>query len=146
VKLKYVVAAVLVCLPVVAQAPADTDWEKLGAQWWAHVQYLADDKLQGRLPGTPGFELATQYVVEQFKAIGLKPAGGDGYLQPVKLESLRVDAAKSSVFVDAAGRKTELKVGPEIVLSPHVTPGPAVDAPLVFIGYGLRLPSKRMED
>jgi hypothetical protein len=127
VKLKYVVAAVLVCLPVVAQAPADTDWEKLGAQWWAHVQYLADDKLQGRLPGTPGFELATQYVVEQFKA-------------------LRVDAAKSSVFVDAAGRKTELKVGPEIVLSPHVTPGPAVDAPLVFIGYGLRLPSKRMED
>jgi hypothetical protein len=150
-KLKRAFAAgVLVCLPLGAQAPADTDWEKLGTQWWAHVQYLADDKLQGRMPGTPGFELATQYVVDQFKAIGLKPAGVDGYLQPVKLNAVRVDAAKSSVAIDAAGKKTELKVGTEIVLSPHVTGIStglaAVDAPLVFIGYGLRLPAKHMDD
>ena len=96
-KLTGVFAAVLFSFPVWAQAPVQTDWDAAGAKWWAHVQYLASDDLKGRLPGTPGFEAATQYVVEQFKAIGLKPAGGDGYLQPVKLLSLRTDNAKSSV-------------------------------------------------
>jgi hypothetical protein len=146
-KLSRAVAAVLVASsPLFAQAPAQPNWDAAGAAWWSHVQYLADDKLQGRLPGTPGFELATQYVVDQFKSIGLKPAGGDGYLQPIKFLSLKLDNAKSSVELDHAGQHTALKIGEDITLSPHVTPGPAVDAPLVFIGYGLRLPTKHMDD
>jgi hypothetical protein len=143
--MRVLLAAVFVSLPLVAQAPA-VDWDKAGAAWWAHVQYLADDKLQGRLPGTPGFELAVQYVEDQFKAIGLKPAGGNGYLQPVELARLSLNADKSSVTLDSGGTKTDLKVGQDIMLSPHVTAGGPVDAPLVFIGYGLRLPSKHMDD
>jgi hypothetical protein len=144
--IRVLLAAVFVSLPLIAQAPAVPDWDKAGAAWWAHVQFLADDKLQGRLPGTPGFESAVQYVEDQFKAIGLKPAGGDGYLQPVELARLALNQEKSSVEVDSGGTKTELKVGQDIMLSPHVTAGGPVDAPLVFIGYGLRLPSKHMDD
>src|SRR5580698_8129942 len=134
-KLTSALAAVLFSFPLLAQAPAQTDWDAAGAKWWSHVEYLASDELKGRLPGTPGFEQATQYVVEQFKAIGLKPAGGDGYLQPIKLLSLRTDNAKSSIELESAGKRTSLEVGKDITLSPHVTQGPAVDAPLVFIGY-----------
>ncbi len=148
-KLTRALAAVLLStqmLPLPAQSPAEPDWNAAGAAWWAHVAYLASDELQGRLPGTPGFELATQYVVKQFQAIGLKPAGGSGYLQPIQFSSSRLDAAASAVEIRAAGKTFALKPGVEITLNPHVTGDSPVDAPLVFIGYGLRLPARHMDD
>jgi hypothetical protein len=148
-KLTRALAVALIAPLLLAQAPqtapATPDWDALGAQWWAHVQYLASDDRQGRLPGTPGFEAATQYVVDQFKSIGLAPGNGSSYLQPIKLDALRVDAAKSPIELEAGGKRTLVKPG-TITLSPHITPGPAIDAPLVFIGYGLRLPTKHMDD
>lgn len=144
-KLTRILAATLLAPLLFAQAPSEPDWNALGAQWWSHVQYLASDERQGRLPGTPGFEAATVYVEGQFKAIGLKPGAGTSYRQPVKLDSLRLDAEKSSVELEVNGTRTALTPG-ELALSPRVTPGPAVDAPLVFIGYGLRLPVKHMDD
>jgi len=43
-----------------------------------HIKFLASDKLRGRGLGTPGIELAANYIVEQFKKIGLKPGGENG--------------------------------------------------------------------
>ena len=49
----------------------------------SHVEFLADDKLEGRRAGSNGEKLATEYLVNQFKSIGLSPAGVNGtYLQP----------------------------------------------------------------
>jgi hypothetical protein len=146
-KLKSAVAAALVALPLctLAQTTATPDWTALGTQWWSHVQYLASDERQGRLPGTPGFEAATVYVETQFKALGLKPGAGTSYRQPVKLDALRVDMQKSSVELNANGMKTVVKPA-DLALSPHITNGLNVDAPLVFIGYGLRLPVKHLDD
>jgi len=149
-KLTRVLAATLLAPFVLAQTPADPDWDALGAQWWAHVQYLASDELQGRLPGTPGFELATQYVVKQFTAIGLKPAGNDGYLQQFNLSSTKLDTENSLAELKSADKTTPLKLGTEITLNSHVTltgsSAEIEDAPLVFIGYGLRLPTRHMDD
>lgn len=47
----------------------------------AHIQYLADDKLEGRRTGTNGEELAMQYIINQFKTIGLTPKGTEYYPQ-----------------------------------------------------------------
>lgn len=47
----------------------------------AHIQYLADDKLEGRRTGTNGEELAMQYIISQFKEIGLTPKGTESYTQ-----------------------------------------------------------------
>ncbi len=113
------VAAVLFSTQVLtlpAQSATEPDWNAAGAAWWAHVQYLASDDLQGRLPGTPGFELATEYVVKQFQAIGLKPAGGAGYLQPIKFSSSRLDASASKVEITSDGKTIALKPGEEITL------------------------------
>ena len=43
-----------------------------------HIAYLADDRMKGRLPGTPEFKLAADYVVQHYKAFGMKPAGDKG--------------------------------------------------------------------
>jgi len=46
-----------------------------------HIHYLADDKLEGRRTGTKGEELAMDYISDQFKQIGLRPKGTEGFYQ-----------------------------------------------------------------
>ncbi len=58
----------------------------LGKQWWSHIQFLADDSLEGRDTGSQGFEKAANYMAEQFRAAGLEPAGVDGYRQPMDFQ------------------------------------------------------------
>src|SRR6187551_2911975 len=57
----------------------------------AHIKFLADDRLKGRLPGTPGYQMAMDYVIGEYKRMGLEPAGENkGFLQTVKLRRARV--------------------------------------------------------
>ena len=51
----------------------------------ADLEFLADDLLDGRGPGTPGFDIAAAYVAAQFRAIGLQPAVAGSWYQPVPL-------------------------------------------------------------
>jgi hypothetical protein len=51
-----------------------------------HVEYLASDSLEGRLPGTPGIEMAADYIAERFKASGLEPAFGESYFQEFEID------------------------------------------------------------
>lgn len=46
-----------------------------------HVQYLADDKLEGRRTGTAGEKLAAEYISNEFKKAGLAPKGTNGFYQ-----------------------------------------------------------------
>ncbi|HEX9690495.1 MAG TPA: M28 family peptidase [Gemmatimonadales bacterium] len=50
------------------------------------VRYLADDRLEGRGVGTAGLDSAAAYVARRFAAIGLTPAGTDGYFQDFTLD------------------------------------------------------------
>lgn len=52
----------------------------------ADVSWLAAAERQGRAPGTPGGIAARLWIAEQFSAIGLQPAGSDGYLHPYQVE------------------------------------------------------------
>ncbi len=130
----------------IVTVPERTDWSAPAAAWWSHVQYLADDQLEGRKAGTPGYEKAVAYVEQQFKSIGLKPAGTQGYQQPVALIPTTVDQAKSSIALHGANGSVPFELGKEMTLSPHVDGGGPVSAPLMFIGYGLRIPQKHMDD
>jgi hypothetical protein len=52
----------------------------------ADVYKLADDAMQGRVPGSAGHEAAAEYIAEQFQAAGLEPAGDDGgYFQAFQI-------------------------------------------------------------
>lgn len=66
----------------------------------SHVNYLADDKLQGRRAGTPGEQLAADYITRQFTAIGLTPRGENGFLQPFSIDDGKEYGESSFLFID----------------------------------------------
>jgi Zn-dependent M28 family amino/carboxypeptidase len=115
-------------------------------RWFAHVKYLANDDLKGRLIGTPEYNQAVQYVVDQFKSLGLKPAGVNGYQQPVPYDQVEVDASKSSFSLSNEGKTTTLEIGPQVTLSPHADGDSSVKAEAVFAGYGLSIPTRHIDE
>ncbi|MES2003629.1 MAG: M28 family peptidase [Bacteroidota bacterium] len=59
-----------------------------------HIQYLADDKLEGRRSGTKGEEMAMQYIIGQYRQMGLEAKGTRGYVQEFEInEGKQIDAA-----------------------------------------------------
>jgi len=55
----------------------------------SHLEFLADDALEGRAPGTRGGQLAAKYIAAQFRRLGLEPAGDSGtYFHRVPIISL----------------------------------------------------------
>lgn len=66
-----------------------------------HVNYLADDQLEGRLTGSKGEELAAQYIIKQYEQLGITPKGTKGYEQVFDInEGKQIDAATSLVIDD----------------------------------------------
>ena len=119
---------------------------KAGAEWWSRVQYLAGDKLQGRLTGSAEYQQAAEYVAAQFKKDGLQPAGVNGYFQPVRFDVERVVAARSSLALVNNGHAQPLALGEDAVLSARSSQPAKLEAPLVFIGYGLHIPEAHYDD
>ena len=61
----------------------------------AHLEFLASDELQGRGVGHDGNRVAARYLASVFRRIGLTPAEGDSFLQPVPLYTARPGPASS---------------------------------------------------
>jgi Zn-dependent M28 family amino/carboxypeptidase len=136
---------VVLLLLVVVAAVAAPDWNALGSAWWAHVQYLADDKLEGRGTGTEGFAKAAAYVTDQFKNAGLQPAGENGYAQTVAFNVLQLDETNSSLEITQNGKPVPFQFGEDGFLGTTQNAAP-VDAQVVFIGYGLKVPEENYDD
>jgi Zn-dependent M28 family amino/carboxypeptidase len=121
-----------------AQGPA--------ARWWAHVSFLADDKMKGRETGSPEHRQAAEYIAQHFKEAGLKPGGTDGYFQPVPFKSRRIVEDKSSLALVRGAQTVPVVLGDEATFSMRIDPAPHVEAPLVFLGYGLQVPEAKHDD
>ena len=121
-----------------AQAPAP--------RWWSHVAFLADDRMKGRETGSQEHRIAAEYIAIQFKDAGLKPAGTKGYFQPVPFTSRRIVESKSSLALVRGSTVVPVLLGDEATFSMRITPAPHVEAPMVFVGYGLQIPEARHDD
>src|SRR6478672_3658586 len=56
----------------------------------AHINALADDKMEGRRTGTPGEKMAYNYIMSQYKTIGLVPKGdSNGFIQQFEINEGR---------------------------------------------------------
>ncbi|WP_018479190.1 M28 family peptidase [Pontibacter roseus] len=114
----------------------------------AHVKYLADDRLLGRQPGTPGYQMAVDYVVDHYKKAGVEPAGENGtYLQLVRLRKSFIGKDAALSVLDAQGNEMKLTDGKEFSIYPHAEEQQvSINAPLVFAGYGISAPDLGYDD
>ncbi|MGO8933342.1 MAG: M28 family peptidase [Terracidiphilus sp.] len=133
-------------LPAGARAAAaGIDGEKIRA----HVRFLSLDLLEGRGPGTRGGELAAEYIATQFALAGVEPAGDNGtYFQRFPLFAVHtVEDQTKFAFVPADGAKLDLAYGDEIVAKDQTGQATAeIDAPIVFVGYGIDAPEYNWND
>ncbi len=122
------------------------DLIKEGDRWWSHIQVLADDNMDGRNTGSPGHLRAARFLASEFERAGLKPAGVNGYLQPVKFRVAQIDEAHSSLAMVRDGKTTPLILGEDANLTVRAALAGKVDAEVVFCGYGLAIPEYKFDD
>ena len=107
------------------------------------IEKLASDEFEGRAPGTPGGQAASQYIADEMKAAGLAPMGENGtYFQPVELTAQTVLPSSSMEIVKGEtqvidGNSTENAVFWTKRLDKSVE---IKDSDLVFVGYGVTAP------
>jgi len=128
-----------------AQQPTANHFD--GKTWWSHVKILADDKMEGRETGSEGLRKAEQYIVQQLTEAGLEPAGTNGYYQPLKFISRQIIEKESTAALVRNGAEEPLSLSEDAYFSTRVDLSPdEVKAPLVFVGYGLKIPEKNYDD
>jgi Zn-dependent M28 family amino/carboxypeptidase len=125
---------------------AATDTAFTGTSWWNYVKVLASDDMEGRETGSPGLRKAQEYVVEQLKNAGLEPVGSRSYYQPVRFESRQIVEQDSSLALVNNRQVEPLTLGDDAIFSTRVDLASAVDASLVFAGYGLTIPELGHDD
>ncbi len=110
----------------------------------AHLEFLADDALEGRRPGTRGGELAAKYIAAQFQRLGLEPAGDSGtYYQRVPIITL---TPNPTVRI-AAPTSGDLTYRKDYVLwSMRNDSLVSLKSDLVFVGYGIVAPEYQWDD
>ena len=113
-----------------------------------HVKFLADDLLEGRGTGARGGDLAALYMATQFELDGLKPAGDHGtWFQKVPLIGITTQPESTFTLVPAQGEPMTLKLGDDYVATDEKQePVGDIDAPIVFVGYGISAPEYNWND
>lgn len=113
-----------------------------------HTKVLSSDEFEGRAPGTRGEDLTVDYIVEQFRKVGLKPGNTDGtYMQKVPLVGITADPGFTMVF-----RKGSAVLRPKfkddfVAWTKRVTDAVEVaNSEVVFVGYGVQAPEYQWDD
>ncbi len=140
------ISASAVAAPGPAPAPAPTfDVKRISRD----IQTLSSDVFEGRGPATAGEDKSIAYIAAQMKAAGLKPAGDKGgWYQNVPLLKADIVGTPAITLRSGAGART-LSQGGEIAVRAALTGQKAVsieNAPLVFVGYGVRAPERQWDD
>jgi len=113
-----------------------------------HVRYLSHDLLEGRGTGQRGGDIAAEYIATQFAEYGLKPAGDHGtYTQKVPLVGITTLPETEFTLAPEHGDAMTLKRLEDYVAFDLTQQSQSeVDAPIVFVGYGIEAPEYNWDD
>jgi Zn-dependent M28 family amino/carboxypeptidase len=153
--MKYLTALVLLLVacskPPVTSTPQQIPMSQLPsvdpAAILAHTKVLSSDEFEGRGPGTKGEALTVNYLVDQFKKMGLKPGNTDGtYVQKVPL--VGITPAPAPLVFEKGGRRQTLQWKDDVVAwTKHVADSASINrSELVFVGYGIVAPEYNWDD
>jgi Zn-dependent M28 family amino/carboxypeptidase len=114
----------------------------------AHVKFLSSNLLEGRGMGQRGSDIAAEYIATQFALDGLKPAGDQGtYFQEVPMVSVTTLPDTTFSLVPKSGEPLQLKNLDDFVVHNETQTEVAdIDAPIVFVGYGITAPEYKWDD
>lgn len=107
-----------------------------------HVQVLTSSEMEGRLTGTAGEKLATDYVRKKFVSLGLEPGVNDQWFEPFSFTS-RVNLKGDNQLVLQTG-----SVAKALELDKNWRPiafsqtGTIAKAGVIFAGYGIVAPEE----
>ena len=118
----------------------------------AHMDFLADDLLEGRAAGTPGYGVAAAYVATVFQAIGLEPAGdpadgGSSWFQSYRLIEAQLVPGSARVTLTRDGRSEALAFETEFMAGgDYLREQSEVAAGVTFVGFGVTAPELGHDD
>lgn len=136
--------------PVAEAAPVKHGFgPEISAEDFAqHVKVLSSDEFGGRAPGTDGEQQTADYVVAQFKRLGLQPGNGDSWFQDVPMVVTTADEAATIATITLKGTARPLAFGTQMAMGTR-TAQPKVDvagSQMVFVGYGVNAPEAGWND
>jgi Zn-dependent M28 family amino/carboxypeptidase len=133
------------CAPARRAPPPSAEVQEEGFR--DAVRVLASDEFEGRRPGTSAQDKTVEFIVARFRKLGLKPAVGDSYLQPVPMVEL-VPGADALLRMSAGSSSRSLAYAAEMVIwSPRVLPEVSLArSGVLFLGYGIAAPEYGWND
>lgn len=110
------------------------------------IKTLSSDDFQGRGPGSAGEEKTVKFLQDQFKQIGLEPGNPDGtYIQKVPMVGITPEPGMKLEF--SSNKIPQPQFQKDFVAwTKRVVPTSSIDAPLVFVGYGVQAPEYKWDD
>jgi Zn-dependent M28 family amino/carboxypeptidase len=154
-------AAVMAGTAVMAQAQAKSPVavDRIRAsELAAHIKFLADDLLEGRAPATRGGDLAARYIASQFELLGLEPGGEPAQAGPTsgsgaktfyqQVPIIESTAAAGFTLTTRGGKSGATFTAPTDLIAYSGSEQPRIDinAPVVFVGYGIVAPEYKWND
>jgi hypothetical protein len=137
----------------------------------AHIEYLASDKLEGRRTGSPGANLAAEYIAREFSRYGLRRSIGQDlpgmsileadspkrYLQEFSYVAgvdlgknnelmFRLAANSASKAPSRSDASFTMKAGEEWLPLGMSTSSRIENAPAVLVGYGITAADLKYDD
>jgi Zn-dependent M28 family amino/carboxypeptidase len=113
------------------------------AEYERHIATLASDEFEGRKPGTAGERKTVDYLVSEFKKLGIAPGNGNSYLQQVPIVEITAGSSAELSLGDA-----KLEYGNDMVIwTKRIVPEVSIaNSPLVFVGHGVVAPEYGWND
>jgi Zn-dependent M28 family amino/carboxypeptidase len=141
------ILAVFLILPQGCSTPDPADIPLISDNYRTHVETLSSDEFEGRAPATLGAERAIDYILGEYKRIGLKPALGDSYRQPVPLVEY-TGYNFSDLVIRGNGEEHSYVYKDDMVIGTTRLQDYAAlkDSELVFVGYGVVAPEYGWDD
>jgi Zn-dependent M28 family amino/carboxypeptidase len=112
-------------------------------EYQRHIVTLASDEFEGRKPGTAGERKTVDYLVAEFKKLGLKPGNRGAWTQEVPIVEITAGSdAELSLGEASLAYGTDMVIWTKRV----ATEVSLTESPLVFVGHGVVAPEAGWND
>ena len=139
---KLIPAFCALLLATTVMGAVDESDQQLQNRLRAHIEFLADDLMLGRQPGSDGYNIAANYVASQFRQMGLLPAGNEGsYFQQVPLRQAFLEPGSAEMVFSRGEETVPLVFVEQFYMGPSLAHKSSdLEAGLAFVGYGIDAP------